>query len=132
MDGLVSSLTFQAVPPVTGQDGSIGTFGLAPGTHPEKDLVICLIANWWSNTTDSARMLNGTKEFIAAVEKNTEAQGTKVPFTYLNYAASWQDPIQSIGEEQVNFLKKVAAKYDPDGVFQTKVPGGFKISRVGS
>ncbi|KAE8168178.1 hypothetical protein BDV40DRAFT_310079 [Aspergillus tamarii] len=132
VDGLVSSLTFQAVPPVTGQDGSIGTFGLAPGTHPEKDLVICLIANWWSNTTDSARMLNGTKEFIAAVEKNTEAQGTKVPFTYLNYAASWQDPIQSIGEEQVNFLKKVAAKYDPDGVFQTKVPGGFKISRVGS
>jgi hypothetical protein len=27
-------------------------------------------------------------------------------------------------------MKKVAAKYDPDGVFQNLLPGGFKISHV--
>ncbi len=26
-------------------------------------------------------------------------------------------------------MKKVAAQYDPSGVFQTLVPGGFKLSQ---
>lgn len=27
-------------------------------------------------------------------------------------------------------MREAAAKYDPTGVFQTRVPGGFKISKV--
>ena len=30
----------------------------------------------------------------------------------------------------MEFLKEVAAKYDPTGVFQTLVPDGFKISKA--
>jgi hypothetical protein len=29
-------------------------------------------------------------------------------------------------------IRKVAKKYDPDGVFQNKAPGRFKVSRIGS
>jgi hypothetical protein len=32
----------------------------------------------------------------------------------------------------VEKMRKVAKKYDPDGVFQNKAPGGFKVSRIGS
>lgn len=49
---------------------------------------------------------------------------------YLNYADPSQDPLASYGEENVKFMKKVAAEYDAPGVFQTLCPGGFKLSKV--
>jgi hypothetical protein len=48
-------------------------------------------------------------------------------FQYLNYADPSQDPIGSYGEENASFLREVSKKYDPRGVFQRQVPGGFKL-----
>ncbi|KAF5010319.1 hypothetical protein FDECE_3524 [Fusarium decemcellulare] len=39
-------------------------------------------------------------------------------YLYMNYAGPEQDVITSYGEENVEFLKKTAAKYDPIGFFQ--------------
>lgn len=41
-----------------------------------------------------------------------------------------QDPLASYGPESVKKMKAAAKKYDPFGVFQKLVPGGFKISKV--
>ena len=49
---------------------------------------------------------------------------------YMNYADSSQDPLGSYGQENVDHIRRVAAKFDPTGAFQERVPGGFKISRV--
>lgn len=49
---------------------------------------------------------------------------------FMNYANPGQDPLGSYGERSVEHIRSVAAKYDPKGVFQTRVPGGFKVSRV--
>ncbi|KAL4405175.1 FAD binding domain-containing protein [Colletotrichum abscissum] len=54
-----------------------------------------------------------------------------VNWCYLNYADPSQDPIKTYGSANVDFIREVAAKYDPEGKFQTRIPGGFKISRVG-
>jgi hypothetical protein len=51
-------------------------------------------------------------------------------FLYLNYADSDQDPLGTYGASNIKLMKDVAAKYDPTGVFQTRVPGGYKISKV--
>ena len=51
-------------------------------------------------------------------------------WTYLNYADGTQDPLASYGLDNVRFMKDVAAKYDPEQVFQTLCPGGFKLSNV--
>ncbi|TGJ86627.1 hypothetical protein E0Z10_g2184 [Xylaria hypoxylon] len=51
-------------------------------------------------------------------------------FIYMNYADADQDPLRSYGAANIKFIKDVAAKYDPTGVFQTCVPGGYKISKV--
>lgn len=59
-----------------------------------------------------------------------QSLGADLPFQYGNYADSSQDPLRSYGEANVKLLRDVAAKYDPTGVFQIKVPGGFKISKV--
>ncbi|EAS29085.2 uncharacterized protein CIMG_13298 [Coccidioides immitis RS] len=55
---------------------------------------------------------------------------TGVEYVYLNYADAGQDPLGSYGPENVAFMKDVARQYDPDGFWQQRVPGGFKLSRV--
>ncbi|RYP60728.1 hypothetical protein DL771_010404 [Monosporascus sp. 5C6A] len=56
--------------------------------------------------------------------------GGDVAFRYMNYASEEQNPLGSYGEANVRLMKEVAARYDPEGVFQTRVPGGFKISEA--
>ena len=48
-------------------------------------------------------------------------------FVYLNYANQAQNPISTYGAENVARLKKAAERYDPRGIFQRQVPGGFKL-----
>ena len=48
-------------------------------------------------------------------------------FVYLNYANQAQDPISTYGRENVASLKRAAKRYDPRGIFQRQVPGGFKL-----
>ncbi|KAF2730743.1 FAD-binding domain-containing protein [Polyplosphaeria fusca] len=67
----------------------------------------------------------------AALKARSIQKGADVDFVYLNYAEGMQDPLGSYGEENVAFLKGVASKYDPNSWWQTRVPGGFKVSRVG-
>ncbi|KAI1815958.1 FAD-binding domain-containing protein [Poronia punctata] len=56
--------------------------------------------------------------------------GGDMAFIYLNYAGSEQDPLSTYGVSNVKLMKEVAAKYDPAGVFQKRVAGGYKISHV--
>lgn len=68
---------------------------------------------------------------VAVLEAYAAQNNASTTWRFLNYANPAQDPIQSYGEGNVKFLKDVAARYDPQGVFQTRVTGGFKVSRVG-
>ena len=45
----------------------------------------------------------------------------------MNYAYPTQPVIASYGGENVRFLRNVSNKFDPQGVFQKLVPGGFKL-----
>lgn len=62
-----------------------------------------------------------------AVREQSIKTGTDVEFAYLNYADKTQDPISTYGEENIAFLRNVSAKYDPNQILQTRLPGGFKI-----
>lgn len=66
------------------------------------------------------------------IEHFAKTIGGDVGFLYLNYCDGSQDPLGSYGAENIRKMKDAAAKYDPTGVFQRKVPGGFKISKVKS
>ena len=75
-------------------------------------------------------MSEAFESWVGQMEKEMTSIGAHNAFTYLNYAASSQDPLASYGDANVRFLKHVAKKYDPHGVFQTLMPGGFKISKT--
>ena len=68
--------------------------------------------------------------FTAELEAYTVANNAATDWRYLNYVNPTQDPLASYGQDNVDFMKQVAATYDANGFFQTRVTGGFKISRV--
>ncbi|KAL4969174.1 uncharacterized protein BDV14DRAFT_166475 [Aspergillus stella-maris] len=120
-----ASLTFQSLPPTI--PTSRNSLGFAPGSHPEESLVLVLTSNFWSGARDSPAVRNATRTLIEEINALARSEGLAERFLYMNYADAWQDVIEGYGREVVRELERVAAAYDPRGVFQGKVPGGFKL-----
>lgn len=83
----------------------------------------------WNNAADDNYMLAFLESLHDKhVEVLTEA-GVYNPFIYLNYADKSQDPFASYGDNGTTkeHLLAVSKKYDPQRIFQIKVPGGFKL-----
>lgn len=55
------------------------------------------------------------------------ATSTDSSYIYLNYAGEHQDPLGGYGTANVAKMAALSKKYDPKGVFQKLVPGGWKI-----
>jgi hypothetical protein len=83
-----------------------------------------------TSEADFAKAQALVNEWVAGVEQYARQVDGLVPYVALNYADASQDPLASYGRENVEFLRAVAAKYDPTGFFQSRVPGGFKVARV--
>ncbi|KAF6812975.1 FAD binding domain-containing protein [Colletotrichum musicola] len=84
-----------------------------------------------TNEADFAVAQQRLSEMAGAVHEYAESVDGAEDLVYLNYANTRQDVFASYGADNVKYLREVAAKYDPNGVFQTRIPGGFKISRIG-
>jgi hypothetical protein len=84
----------------------------------------------WSEAKDDELFINLGLMLTDGIQKFAESKGTAINYLYLNYADKDQNPLAGYGVENVNFMKDVAKKYDPFGVYQTLLPGGFKISKV--
>ncbi len=67
---------------------------------------------------------------ISELNAYARSIGKANPYIYLDYAYKTQKPLESYGTENVEKIRAAAKKYDPKGVFQTMVPGGFKIFKV--
>jgi hypothetical protein len=84
----------------------------------------------WSEAKDDELFINLGLMLTDGIQKFAESKGTAIDYLYLNYADKDQDPLAGYGVENVRFMKNVAKKYDPLGIYQTSMPGGFKISEV--
>ncbi|RYP23406.1 hypothetical protein DL765_001111 [Monosporascus sp. GIB2] len=68
--------------------------------------------------------IQAIKEYAATID------GGLLDWVYLNYADESQDVLGSYGAANVEFMKAVSARYDPQQVFQYLCPGGFKLVDV--
>ena len=85
----------------------------------------------WSEAQDDELFITAGKALTDGIEAFTAQKGTSVPYVYLNYADKGQAPLEGYGEVMGAFMKDVAERYDPRGVFQWLMPGGFKVSGLG-
>jgi len=84
----------------------------------------------WQGAEQDALFQAAGADLVNGIREYAESIGADYPYLYLNYADNTQDPLASYGSASVKKMKAAAKKYDPAGVFQKLVPGGFKISNV--
>ena len=122
VQGIQHFIIFQRIPAkVQGN-----SFGLGLSQDP---LVLCLLSITWNKVEDDKLVYGVAEKLISAIEQATKTAGLFNEYKYLNYAANFQDPISSYGNQSVSRLRQASAKYDPTGFFQTGVPGGFKLAK---
>jgi hypothetical protein len=100
--------------------------GLRPEDGPLAILEICLS---WREAADDAFVVKTGTQFLGDVAQAATDRGLGHPYIFPNYAWPDEHVMQSYGLERLAVLKKVASKWDPDGFFQNRVVGGFKISK---
>lgn len=125
--GLMCSYTLQpyAVSLLKNTSANGGNMlGLDPSNGP---VVNVLLLTYWAEKEDDQRVIGFMKRALKRIEQNADARGQLVPYIYWNYAFSHQDALRSYGEENMHKLQEASKKYDPNGVFQTACPGGFKL-----
>ncbi|XDG00627.1 hypothetical protein ABKA04_000242 [Annulohypoxylon sp. FPYF3050] len=123
IDGITCSLTLQAYPVSLLEKCDI-SLGMTVADGP---LVSVLLLTWWKNKEDDEKIIQTFKGVLEKIDQDAASRGTAHPFKYMNYAYSFQDPISSYGPGNQEKLREVSVKYDPDGLFQKGVPGGFKL-----
>lgn len=90
-------------------------------------MLVSLITASWKNSADDEAVSAAATHFYSDADALAASRGQLNSFKYLNYAHKTQDPIQGYGASNVASLHNVSNKYDPAGVFQGLVPGGFKL-----
>lgn len=127
--GVTWSLSLEPLPPAIyerhANDNAMGLTG-----RGGKTLVVTLLTALWSDAADDATVEAAGEKLFEDIKGAAQKLGEYDPYLYLNYAntAGWQgSPITSYGWGSAARLRQTSAKVDPSGVFQKKVPGGFKL-----
>ncbi|KAL8923655.1 MAG: hypothetical protein Q9172_003047 [Xanthocarpia lactea] len=127
--GLLYSLVYQPLPSVitshgAANAGSPNALGLDPAAGPQ---VLAFQSIQWANASDDAIINEAARRIWLQADELAMKMGLQRQWIYLNYANHDQDPIGSYGSANVAKLQAASKKYDPTGLFQTNVPGGFKL-----
>ncbi|PWY96282.1 FAD-binding domain-containing protein [Aspergillus sclerotioniger CBS 115572] len=96
----------------------------------DENLIQLLFDYSWDNQDDDDLFRRLGESILGELNEFAKSIGADNEYVYLNYADKSQNPLKGYGEKNIEFISRVAKQYDPDGVFQIQVPGGFKISEV--
>ncbi|KAJ4376032.1 hypothetical protein N0V83_001312 [Neocucurbitaria cava] len=98
-----------------------------PLKEDEAPYVNLLIPSAWVHEKDDELVLGLSRKIMERAVDEGKKRGLFVDFIYMNYGSVYQDVLKGYGKENYDKLKQVATKYDPEGVFQTLMPGYFKF-----
>ncbi|KAH7259896.1 hypothetical protein B0J15DRAFT_524793 [Fusarium solani] len=104
------------------RNGTANAMGLE---GPDEPLINIMLSMAWDDESLDREVLNTYRRLNEGIRKLAGDRYHR--FKYMNYAHLEQDVIASYGEKNKRFLKQVAAKFDPDSIFQKLQPGGFKL-----
>jgi hypothetical protein len=128
----ITQCMFQAIPTVFSKH-SVEKGGNVMGLDKEKRNGIMLLFDIAVKTAEEEARARSLL-FAYGERMQTFAAGKKglLDWQFMNYADKTQDPLAGYGADNVAKIRAAAKKVDPKGIFQTKAPGGFKVSRVGN
>ncbi|KXS97001.1 hypothetical protein AC578_1885 [Pseudocercospora eumusae] len=98
--------------------------------YTDEDLVIVFLMPLWQEAVYDDEVYQAVQTWLDRVYEYINVNDVGYPFQYINYAAPFQDPLASYGAPNLQFMRNVAKKDDPDELFQRALPGGFKLSEA--
>ena len=88
---------------------------------------VVLVSALWPNSTSNTAVQSAALDVGQRIDALASSQNRLRRFRYLNYAHPGQNPLRSYGADNFAELVEASRQYDPKGVFQKLVPGGFKL-----
>jgi hypothetical protein len=142
--GIIWSISLEPLPTVITSFGSknggnvLGTnpsdgnrFGMHIRTPCTKNKLthvkVMLLSGLWNNTASNDIVEKTASKMVNEVNGIAKGMGLLREFQYMNYADPSQDPVGGYGKDNVRYLREMSRKYDAQGMFQKRVPGGFKL-----
>lgn len=105
--------------------------GNALGLEASKGPVhLMSVSFWWDDASDDETVYNWVGSFWDTILAKAKVMGIYNEWIYMNYASQFQNVIAGYGAENKARLQQIAAKYDPQGVWQTLQPGYFKLTHA--
>jgi hypothetical protein len=90
-------------------------------------LLIMMLNPTWSSSIDDERIYKGVEMLLAKSRAMANERGFLHRYIFTNYAYYKDNLFQGYGEKSLAALRETSRKFDPKGVFQKAVPGGFKL-----
>ncbi|KAF2114939.1 hypothetical protein BDV96DRAFT_600098 [Lophiotrema nucula] len=91
-------------------------------------LFVILLNPTWGSPVDDVRIHQGIEELLVKFKTVANEKGLLHRYLFTNYAYKTEAALAGYGEGSLERLRKTSEEYDPDGIFQKAVPGGFKVS----
>ncbi|KAI2815744.1 hypothetical protein CBS63078_9936 [Aspergillus niger] len=82
---------------------------------------------WPKDGSDDAAAQKAVDTISKTVQSLAKTKGTLLDFKYMTFDTCSQKVLGSYGAENIKLMQEVAAKYDPEGVFQKLQNGGFLL-----
>lgn len=129
--GMLVAATYQTISQSWVQQ-AVASGGDAIDLEPsDGGLISFLGAMLWDNSSDDEQAYEFAYSMIETLTERVRQAKQDYPFTYINDAALDQPVYQYYGRgKSLPRMQAVAKAYDPHGVFQSLLPGGFKLSSV--
>jgi hypothetical protein len=125
-----TSCLFQPLPTLIAQHSTRRGGNVLGLDQVEENALIWSIVGSTQTAEEHVIMREKLMAYVANLEDFAVSEDLNINWRYLNYVDGTQDPLRSYGQRNVDFMREVAAKYDPSGMFQEKVVSGWKISKV--
>lgn len=84
----------------------------------------------WVDEADDELVRSVSIELTEQWKTVSQERGLNIDYIYMNDASRDQNPLAGYGATNVDKLKKIAKKYDPNRVFQKLQNNGFLLSKA--
>ena len=123
--GIVWSMSFQPIVPTIVARSPFLQEVIPTLSTDSKPIVVAQLTGTWKHSKDTAAIEAVAMKLIDDIDIAARTDDMQTGYIYLNYAHSGQSVFG--GGRRKQWLQEMSKKYDPKGIFQKCVPGGFKL-----
>ncbi|KAI9685962.1 MAG: hypothetical protein M1820_010700 [Bogoriella megaspora] len=130
LPGFQVSLAYQPLPTIMSERyGAVDSLGPIQ-TQGNMFFIHWAMAVDGSEVETDAEFRSTVKDLFEEAKKEASKHGWDRDYLALTYSDSFQDPIGSRSRGTIEEMWETSRKYDPKGLFQKQVPGGFKLPKL--